>query len=203
MNVQAFWRAHPMRIRSTTLLLSLTFLAIGCSRPASESASKHPPEPTLAEQAQAVRDGESNQLRLDHTLVRDQDLQQLDGLETKLLRINFSKTEITDAGLKTLSRMQGLEQVRLASPKISDDGLAALENLSQLRFLHLLDMPITDAALTHLYGLKKLESLYLDGTRVTDSGIEQLFKQLPDVHLHIDDHHHRLDPHGLDHKHSE
>ena len=192
-----------MRTLSITSLLALTFFALGCLRPASEGASKRPPEPTLAEQAQAVRDGESNQLRLDHTLVRDQDLRQLGGLEAKLLRINFSKTQITDQGLKELSRVQSLEQLRLASPKITDDGLGALEDLAQLRFLHLLDMPISDAGLAHLHGLKKLESLYIDGTGVTDAGIEQLVKQLPNVHLHIDDHHHPLDPHGADHKHSQ
>jgi len=177
----------------------LLLFGSSCSRPVSDLA---PSEPTLAEQIQAVRNGESNQLRLNHTLVRDQDLQGLDGLEDRLQRINFANTQITDSGLKKLAGNQNLEQLRLASPKITDDGLAALEGLEQLRFLHLLDMPITDAALTHLYRLKNLESLYLDGTRVTDAGIEQLVKQLPNVHLHLDDHHHRLDPHGAEHEHS-
>jgi hypothetical protein len=184
------------------LLVVLALAPLGCSGVReSDNPAADSPEPSFAEQAQAVRDGRSSQIRLDHTLVVDRDLELLWGLESQLLRINFSRTEITDAGLERLGQMERLEQLRLASGRTTDAGMACLGKLQQLRFLHLIDMPITDAGLDHLHALKSLESLYLDGTRVTDEGIERLVAAMPQVHLHIDDHHHRLDPHGADHSH--
>jgi hypothetical protein len=169
-----------------SLLTLLVLSATGCSRARERD---HPvanlPEPSLAEQAQAVREGRSNQIRLDRTLVVDRDLELLSGLESQLLRINFSRTEITDEGLERLGQMESLEQLRLASQRITDAGLVGLKQLEHVRFLHLIDM----------------ESLYLDGTSVTDDGIQRLVAALPQVHLHIDDHHHRLDPHGAEHSH--
>jgi hypothetical protein len=148
-------------------------------------------ESTLVEQAEGVRDGRSNQLRLARTLVHDSDLSVLDGLESKLQRVNFSRTDITDLGFERLCHMKNLEQLRLASSHVTDMGLAGLKNLNNLRFLHLIDMPITDAGLDHLHELKTLESVYLDNTKATDEGIGRLLQALPHVHLHIDDHHPR------------
>jgi hypothetical protein len=189
----------------TLTLTALALLALGgvaCSTSSpSDNATPARSELSLAEQIQAVRDGQSDQIRLDRAIVTDDDLPQLEGLEDQLLRINCSHTEITDRGLALISRLPRLEQLRLASPRISDAGLTSLAELKELRFLHLIDMPITDAGLDHLHGLSNLESLYLDGTSVTDAGIERLLAALPGVHLHIDDHHHRLDPHADDHQH--
>jgi hypothetical protein len=97
--------------------------------------------------------------------------------------------------------MRDLIQLRIASAKITDVGMSHLAGLAHLRYLHLLDAPITDTGLDHLHGLKSLESVYLDRTKVTDDGLARLVKALPEVHLHIDDHHHPLDKHGEDHKH--
>jgi hypothetical protein len=192
-------KIHPGIVN---LLMLLVLAPIGCSGVRdSDRREANSPEPSLAEQVQAVREGQSSQIRLDHMLVADRDLELLSGLESRLLRINFSRTEITDVGLERLSHMERLEQLRLASGRTTDAGMACLGKLEQLRFLHLIDMPITDAGLDHLHALKSLESLYLDGTRVTDAGIERLVAAMPKVHLHIDDHHHRLDPHGADHSH--
>ncbi len=194
----------PKTVHATilSLLVLLALSPVGCSGAReSKGLEESLPEPNLAEQAQAVREGRSSQIRLDRTLVADRNLELLSGLESQLLRVNFSRTEITDEGLEQLSRMDKLEQLRLSSPRITDAGLACLRRLDHLRFLHLIDMPITDAGLEHLHALKSLESLYLDGTKVTDDGIERLVAALPQVHLHIDDHHHRLDPHGAEHTH--
>ena len=184
------------------LLMLLVLAPLGCSGVReSDNPTVNSPEPSFAEQAHAVREGRSSQIRLDRALVVDRDLELLSGLESQLLRINFSRTEITDAGLERLSHMERLEQLRLASGRTTDAGMACLGKLEHVRFLHLIDMPITDAGLDHLHALKSLESLYLDGTRVTDEGIERLVAAMPKVHLHIDDHHHRLDPHGAEHSH--
>ena len=97
--------------------------------------------------------------------------------------------------------MRHLEQLRISSPRVDDDGLQPIADLKELRFLHLLDMPITDAGLDRLHALAVLESLYLDRTRVTDAGLARLINAMPGVHLHIDEHHHPLDPHAAEHAH--
>ena len=176
--------------------------ACGCTQqPPSRPANETPSEPSFAQQAEAVRSGESTQIRPDHSVVTDADLDQLAGLEGKLRRINLSRTEITNEGMKRIGTMHELEQLRLASRRVDDAGLAPLAALGHLRFLHLIDTPITDAGLDQLHGLKTLESLYLDGTKVSDDGLAKLLAALPGIHLHIDDHHHPLDPHAADHTH--
>jgi len=181
-------------------LLTCSALIFACRRPTPKMAGDDAEAP-LAQQVATVRLGNSHQLRLDHTVVTDDDLAQLDGLEDQLLRINFSRTQISDAGLNRLAHLTKLEQLRIASPRITDAGMPLIGQLTNLRFLHLLDAPITDAGLDALHGLKRLESLYLDGTRVTDAGIARLVEAVPGVHLHLDDHHHRLDPHAAEHDH--
>jgi hypothetical protein len=176
--------------------------APGCGEPAPSGApTRERSEATLVEQTKAVREGRADTVRLDHTLVRDEDLAPLADTKSSLRHINFSHTEITDAGLARICESPALEQLRLSSPRVTDAGLAHIARLKHLRFLHLLGMPITDAGLDRLHPLTSLESLYLDDTRVTDAGLARLIKALPRVHLHIDERHHPLDPHADDHTH--
>ncbi len=194
---------HPLPVIRAAVWhgLVLAALALACSPRVVEPPSIETHEDSFAEQARAVRDGRSTQIRLDAAEVTDDDLNHLRGLEDKLRRINLSRTRVTDDGLKLLGTMHKLEQLRLSGPNISDAGLKAVAQLSGLRFLHLIDAPITDVGLDQLHSLDHLESLYLDGTRVTDEGLGRLVAAMPGVHLHIDDHHHRLDPHAADHSH--
>jgi hypothetical protein len=190
-----------VRFAGAALTMTLTALA-GCDHSATGVIQPlEVSEPSFKAQAQAVRDGQSKQIRLDHRPVADSDLVELEGLEDKLMRINLSRTSITDDGLKRISRMHGLEQLRLASPRVTDAGLECLSELKQLRFLHLIGMPITDAGLDRLHSLTSLESLYLDDTQATEGGIGRLLAAMPNVHLHFGGQHHPLDPHGKDHTH--
>ncbi len=184
------------------VLVVLLALTASCAKRLEPSAADEPREPSFGEQAAAALVGNSNTIRLDHTLVRDDDLAALESLADKPLRINLSHTEITDEGMARIGRLRRLEQLRLSSPRVDDEGLAAIAGLKELRFLHLLDMPITDAGLDRLHGLTSLESLYLDRTKVSDEGLARLIKALPGVHLHIDEHHHPLDPHAAEHSHA-
>ena len=182
------------------ICLVVSLAMAGCVK----TVSTAPPterEATLAEQIQGVRDGRSEVLRLDETIVHDADLQPLADVAMKVRRINFSHTDISDAGLAQIGQLENLEQLRLASPKVTDAGMEQVARLTKLRFLHLLNAPVGDAGLDKLHGLTQLESLYLDHTNVTDEGLARLLKALPQVHLHIDDHHHRLDENGKEHKH--
>ena len=194
-----------IRVRCTASLAGLLAIALGlpaCNDlPRSEPAVNRASEASFAEQAEAVREGRSDQIRLEHTSAGDKQLAELDGLEDPLRRINISHSDITDAGLARIARMRNLIQLRLASEKVTDAGLACLEELEELRHLHLIDMPISDTGLVHLHELKNLESLYLDRTRTTDDGKKRLVEALPGVHVHFDGGHHRVDPQALDHGH--
>ena len=156
-------------------------------------------EISFAGQAAIVRAGKSDQIRVDHQVVSDDDLKHLAGLEDRLRRINLSQTTITDAGLAKMAEMKHLVQLRLAAPKVTDAGVAPLKNLPDLKHLHLIDVPLGDAGLAQLHDLKGLESLYLDGIRASDEAIGQLIEALPGVHLHVDGGHHQLDHHGDEH----
>jgi hypothetical protein len=73
------------------------------------------------------------------------------------LYINNNK--ITDAGLKHLAGLAGLQDVSLARTGVTDEGLK------------------------HFKGLKGVRTLYLNGTRVTDAGIDELRRALPEARI--------------------
>jgi hypothetical protein len=50
-----------------------------------------------------------------------------------------------------------------------------------------------------LASLKQLESLYIDGGQISDAGIDELFRQRPDLHVHLNAAHHDRDPHRHPH----
>jgi Leucine-rich repeat (LRR) protein len=188
----------PVSRLARSMCTLLVVLSVSCTDSAPEAPP--PPEASFSAQAAAVREGRSEQIRLDTAKVSDEDLKNLAGLEDKLRRINLSHTTIGDRGLAQIAELKQLEQLRLAGPQITDAGVAVLQSLPQLKHLHLIDVPLTDAGLAHLHGLKNLQSLYLDGTRGSEQGMTELVEALPGVHLHFDGGHYREDSHA-DHPH--
>jgi len=118
----------------------------------------------------------------------------------KLRILNLPHAQFTDDALAELARLPKLELLRFSSPNVTDAGMEHLAQLDQLRFLHLISVPITDEGLGRLEALKNLESLYLDDIHVTDTAIEKLLKAVL-LHIHFDQQHHDLDPHGDSHTH--
>jgi hypothetical protein len=168
---------------------------LGTASAANASPAIAPVEPTWAEAVEAVRRGESVEIRLQRVPVEDAQLADLAGL-TKLQRLNLPHSRIDDAGLERIVReVPRLELLRLGSPAITDQGLATIAKLKNLRFLHLIDVPITDAGLKHIEPMTWLESLYLDGGQATDAGLSALIAALPELHFHRDQQHLPGDPH--------
>lgn len=185
------------RLQPLALLILGVSTLTSCQResalPTNSTAVSRVVEPTFAEQADAVRAGRSDTIRINETLVTDRDLEPLGGLDDKLHRINLSHTELTDAALARLAKCQQLEQLRIASPHFTDDALAELANLPRLKHLHLIGSPLTSKALPHLKKLTGLSSLYLDGTALTLNDMRELVEALPTTHIHFDGGHHRDD----------
>ena len=122
----------------------------------------------------------------------------------KRLYIGFIRgSQVTNAGLRHLSKLTLLEELALTGERMSDSGLVYLRGLPRLEYLflrgtnftdrgcvHLKDLPslrtlsfhegvahITDAGLVHISEMPKLESLCLHGmSNITDDGLAYLSK---------------------------
>lgn len=107
----------------------------------------------------------------------DDDLLRSVGLLKRLQRLDLEDCDkITDAGLRRLSHLAQLQELRLSGAEITDEGLIALQSLRDLNHLALDDTAVTDAGIAHLTPLQQLQELYLMDTAVTDACIADLAK---------------------------
>jgi hypothetical protein len=125
---------------------------------------------------------------------------------SSLAYLNLPQAEFGDRGLELLTTLPRLQQLRFSSPHVTQRGLTKLGQAKSLRLLHLFDMPVTADVLEEIARLDKLESLYIDHPHVDraefDAALERFFQARPDVHVHIGQQHHDLDPHQHGHEHS-
>ena len=109
--------------------------------------------------------------------------------------LNIPRGEFSNAGLEQLKALPNLVQLRFGSPHVTDDGMLTLAELPALTRLHLIDVPITDVGLRILAGIEQLESLYIDGAELSEGAYDELFRQRPGLHVHLNQQHHDRDPH--------
>jgi len=107
------------------------------------------------------------------TKVTDAGLKHLLAL-TGLQWLSLNHTQVTDAGLEYLKGLTNLQDLLLAGTQVTDAGLGHLKGLTKLQRLDLTGTPVTDAGLEYLKGLTNLQLLLLTGTQVTDAGLERL-----------------------------
>ncbi len=139
-------------------------------------------------------------LRLRFSPIGDDGLRQIAQLKD-LEILNLPHSACTAAGIGELADLPKLRQLRLGSDRATAEICQAISRLESLRSLHLIDIPVDDENLLRLADLKNLRSLYIDGGRVSDAGWQALFAKRSDLHVHIDQTHHDLDPgkHDPDH----
>jgi Leucine-rich repeat (LRR) protein len=123
-------------------------------------------------------------LSLRGTDITDTTLQQYLPDLTNLRSLDISYTQITNAGLESLSALQNLEELALGANKINGAGLHVLKLLPRLKRLDLhgrqarntevWTVVLTDLDLKLIGGLTQLESLNLGGVRMTDFGAAEL-----------------------------
>lgn len=119
-----------------------------------------------------------------------------------LKRLNLPQADLTDEGLPAIVDLKQLESLRLGSPRVTDAGVLHIGQVKTLRWLHLIDIPIGDPSLKMIgESFPDLESLYLDGAKASDKAWDELFRQHPGLHVHVDQKHHDRDPHGHSHSH--
>ena len=118
-------------------------------------------------------------LACDRCPLGDDDVPHFAGL-TELKYLNLRDTQLTDNGLRHLSKLQNLTWLAIGAPGVTGQGLAPIKNLSRLRLLTFWNSALTDAACEHLREMKSLQELFLGGTKVTKEAIGKLTHDLPD-----------------------
>lgn len=113
-------------------------------------------------------------VELGDSAVKDDDLKALAPL-TDVVSLSLATTHITGSGLKHLA-LKKLEALYLQESDVTDEGLKEVSRFTNLKVLFLGGTKIGDSGLKHLANLKKLEELTLIGTKVTDKGMEHLAK---------------------------
>ena len=103
----------------------------------------------------------------------------------KLGELWMGSSDITDNGLRHLTRCSQLRKFSAASTDITDRGLIFLGKLKSLRYLDLANTQLTNDGLEHLKTLRNLEELYLWGEQITDEGMLHLsyLKTLQKLHI--------------------
>ena len=92
-----------------------------------------------------------------------------------LKKLRLSSTEVGDATVFAIAKLQQLEELDLSGCKsLSAASIESIVGLPKLRKLNLYDTPIDDDAIALLRQASSLEWLNLDKTSLTDSGVEKI-----------------------------
>ncbi|WP_404309212.1 leucine-rich repeat domain-containing protein [Neorhodopirellula lusitana] len=132
-------------------------------------------------------------LRLRLSPISDDGLKPLLNSDTLWL-LNLPHSRLTKEGVESLAQLPKLRQLRLGSPHLGNDCSRRISKLTNLRGLHLIGVPVTDEGVKLICALPHLESLYLDDSAVTDAGWDWVFRNHPELHIHINQRHHDRDP---------
>jgi hypothetical protein len=94
--------------------------------------------------------------------------------------LDFEGVEGTDVLLGEVCEARSIEGLFLRKSDLSDAGMSSISGLKWLQYLDLRSTGITDAGLRRLEGLKKLTTLRLETCpAITDEGVARLQKALP------------------------
>lgn len=96
--------------------------------------------------------------------------------------LDLSRSPITDAHLRCVSRLDMLETLDLSNTRITGATLPLLRHSRRLKTLILDDSMFTDKACSHLVNVRQVKYLRLDNTSITDTSIPYL-EQLHSLRL--------------------
>ena len=134
-------------------------------------------------------------LRLRESPLTDAGIQQLaNGQLQSLLILNLPQAKPTAVGLKALASLPKLRQLRIAGRQIDDAAIEELTHWPALSSLHLIQPGITAQSLETIAKMSELSSLYIDECGLPDEAWAKLFMARPNLHVHVDQAHHDLDP---------
>ena len=122
-------------------------------------------------------------LWLTQTQVSAEELRQLAVVQPDLKSLGLEMCFVTDDGLREISQLDDLTELRISGAEITDAGLLHLQGLQNLEVLSLVSTEITNEGLWHLRTLKKLRQLDLSNTLITDEGVERLRAEIPSLEV--------------------
>jgi hypothetical protein len=105
--------------------------------------------------------------------VGDADLVHLAKLN-RLLDLWLAETKVTSDGLESLSGLSALSRLDLSKTNVDDSGLLHLRDLRRLEQLFLVDTQVQGPGLQHLIALPELTFLWLRGSPIDDDGLAHL-----------------------------
>ena len=100
-----------------------------------------------------------------------------------ILELVLARTNVTDAGLKTLLKMPRLRHLDLRQTQIGDRGAQTLAALGELRTLNLFGTEVGDNGLRALAACTALERVVAWQSRVTEDAVVALRAQRPDTRI--------------------
>ena len=158
-------------------------------------------EPTEAEQAlieravAALRDrgavvqavaqrhyGLEVNLSLLRPAANDEHLKLLRGLEPVLVRLDLSRTAVTDQGFDQLAGFPELRDLRLGGTQLGDIS-RVLQGSPKLERLNLYGTRCTNKILTYVANLESLERLHIWGSRITDDFAAAFASTHPEIRI--------------------
>ncbi|SDE23225.1 c-type cytochrome domain-containing protein [Niabella drilacis] len=103
----------------------------------------------------------------------------LDPLEKQLVWLKLDGSNIDDAGLAAIAKLEGLTRLYLSGTAITDAGLQHLKSLKHLQVLNLVGTKVTEKGLVQLKTLPALRAVYLYKTDVNKNAWAQLKQAFP------------------------
>ncbi len=126
-------------------------------------------------------------LRIRNSPLTDAAFDDLGEADFPSLRVlNLPQSRLTSEGLKSLSRLKQLVQLRLGGQSMDDRAADSLSLFPRLQSLHLIGPKWTDEALTGLASAPELATLYLDDCKLSDAAWSKLLATKPALHVHLD-----------------
>lgn len=106
-------------------------------------------------------------------------LKQLKKVNSQIVSLNLSYTDIKDGDLSIIENLPHLQKLYLQKTGITDKALSSLKELAYLEYLNLYGTGITDDGLTIIKDLPRLKKLYLWQSETTSEGIAKLTSYKP------------------------
>lgn len=97
----------------------------------------------------------------------------LDELQ-QITELDLAATDLTDAGIPPLAKLQNLRILILRDARFTDKGLPNLSSLTSLESLDLIRTRISDKGMPDLAAMHGLKTLLLDYGEIYDAGLEKL-----------------------------
>lgn len=114
--------------------------------------------------------------------LNDNDLEALLPLSGEILSLDLTHAEISDKGLRVLSKLSNLQRLYLEGNKgITVEGIAQLKSLENLSYLNLVRIKLNDQLVDQLVSMENLREIYLFDTGLDQASITRLKEARPKV----------------------